>query len=114
MTEHLPECPILKPCCDDEDFPEHGFCGNFVGRCLHCMAECICDALRACEQRILKDTVPGEWHEKRMAWVRKDALDAAREAVESQWTEDPSWDGTNWNNALTSALAAINTPREDN
>ena len=18
MTEHLPECPILKPCCDDE------------------------------------------------------------------------------------------------
>jgi hypothetical protein len=33
MTEeHLPECPILKPCCDDEQFPEHGFCGNFVGR----------------------------------------------------------------------------------
>ena len=49
MTEHLPECPILKPCCDDEEFPEHGFCGNFVGRCLHCMAECMCDALRACE-----------------------------------------------------------------
>ena len=39
-------------------------------------------ALRDCEQRVLKDTVPGEWHEKRMAWVRKDALDAAREAVE--------------------------------
>ncbi len=53
MTEHLPECPILKPCCDDEQFPEHGFCGNFVGRCLHCMAECICDALRACEERVL-------------------------------------------------------------
>lgn len=54
MTEHLTECPILKPCCDDEEFPEHGFCGNFVGgRCLHCMAECICDALRACEQRML-------------------------------------------------------------
>jgi hypothetical protein len=55
MTEHLPECPILKPCCDDEEFPEHGFCGNFVGRCLHCMAECICDALRACEKRVRKD-----------------------------------------------------------
>ena len=53
MTEHLPECPILKPCCDDEQFPEHGFCGNYVGRCLHCMAECICDALRACEERVL-------------------------------------------------------------
>lgn len=55
MSEHLPECPILKPCCDDEEFPEHGFCGNFAGRCLHCMAECICDALRACEERVLDD-----------------------------------------------------------
>lgn len=54
MTEHLSECPILKPCCGDQEFPEHGFCGNFVGgRCLHCMAECICDALRACEERVL-------------------------------------------------------------
>jgi hypothetical protein len=57
MTEHLPECPILKPCCDDEEFPEHGFCGNFVGRCLHCMAECICDALRACEARVIDAAV---------------------------------------------------------
>lgn len=57
MTEHLPECPILKPCCDDEEFPEHGFCGNYVGRCLHCMAECICDALRAFEVRVLAAAV---------------------------------------------------------
>ena len=55
MTEHLPECPILKPCCDDEQFPEHGFCGNYAGRCLHCMAECICAALRACEARVLRE-----------------------------------------------------------
>ena len=53
MTEHLPECPMLKPCCGDEDYPEHGLCGNFVGGpCMHCMAECICDALRACEARV--------------------------------------------------------------
>ena len=57
MSEHLPECPILKPCCDDEEFPEHGFCGNYAGRCLHCMAECICDALRACEERVLEAAV---------------------------------------------------------
>ena len=57
MTEHLPECPILKPCCDDEESPEHGFCGNYVGRCLHCMAECICDALRACEARVIAAAV---------------------------------------------------------
>ena len=48
MTEHLPECS----CCDDEEF-QHGFCGNFVGgRCLHCMAECICEHLLACEERV--------------------------------------------------------------
>ena len=40
-------------------------------------------------------------------------LAAARESVESQWTEDPSWDGTNWNNALASALASIDAPREN-
>ena len=57
MTEHLPECPILKPCCDDEEFPLHGFCGNYVGRCLHCLAECICDALRACEARVIAAAV---------------------------------------------------------
>ena len=62
MTEHLPEC---EPCY------------------LDVVWICICNQLRACEQRVLKDTVPGEWHEKRMAWVRKDALDAAREAVEA-------------------------------
>ena len=54
MTEHLPECPILKPCCDDEEFPEHGYCGNYVGRCLHCMAECICEPLGVCADRVAR------------------------------------------------------------
>ena len=54
MTEHLPECPILKPCCDDEEFPEHGYCGNYVGRCLHCMAECICEQLSVCADRVAR------------------------------------------------------------
>ena len=80
---HLPECPILKPCCDDEEFPEHGFCGNFVGRCLHCMAECICDALRACEVRVLNDY--RKQHdgisEGYFQQIRNDALNAARDAV---------------------------------
>ena len=86
MTDHLPECPILKPCCDDEQFPEHGFCGNYVGRCLHCMAECICEQLRACETRV---------------------IGAAVQRVEALWSLDPAWDGTNWNNALHAASAAI-------
>ena len=94
MTEHLPECPILKPWCDDEQFPEHGFrCNLLRGRCLHCMADCICDTIRACEARVIGEAV---------------------QRIEALWSLDPSWDGTNWNNVLTSALAAINTPREDN
>ena len=117
MTEHLPECPILKPCCDDVEFPEHGFCGNFVGRCLHCRAECICDALRACEQRIREDERSSNFtpddHADGMTEAFRLGLAAARESVESQWTEDPSWDGTNWNNALASALASIDAPREN-
>ena len=77
MTEHLPECWAKH----ESDPP----------------AWCICDELRACEERVLKDTVPGEWHEKRMAWVRKDALDAAREAVK----------GVNWFNDEGKMLSAI-------
>lgn len=67
MNEHLPECHYVKD----------------TGGVRYAWNDCICDELRACEERVLKDTVPGEWHEKRMAWVRKDALDAAREAVEA-------------------------------
>ena len=38
MTEHLPECPCL---CTDEAY------------CLCYTAECICERLRACEDRVL-------------------------------------------------------------
>jgi len=59
MTEHLPECPMFKPCCDEDSFPD--LCGKPVDRCLHCMAECICDRLRACEARVTRheDAVKG-------------------------------------------------------
>ena len=32
---------------------------------------------------------------------------AAVQRVEALWSLDPSWDGTNWNNALHAATAAI-------
>ena len=38
---------------------------------------------------------------------QRDALTAAVQRVEAMWLLDPSWDGSNWNIALTSALAAI-------
>lgn len=60
----------------------------------------------------MKDLVSDDWDRAyREGYV--DALGAAREAVESVWTLDPSWDGTNWNNALYEALAAIDALREE-
>ena len=71
MTEHLPECfetwQIVRKCN-------------------------ICDALRACEQRVIA---------------------AAVQRMEALWSLDPSWDGTNWNNALTSVLAAIDAIKNE-
>ena len=77
MTEHLPECHQPKylnqvmwgSISRDEPF-----------------VPCICDALRACEERV---------------------SDAAVQRVEALCSLDPSWDGTNWNNALHAAIAAI-------
>ena len=39
---------------------------------------------------------------------QRDALAAAVQRIEVLWSLDPSWDGTNWNNALHAAIAAIN------
>ena len=49
-------------------------------------AWCICEELRFCEDRVSA---------------------AAVQRVEALWSLDPSWDGTNWNNALHAAIAAI-------
>jgi hypothetical protein len=87
MTEHLPECRLGEPC--DIDIVEHGFCSMQVEEqffCIHCMGECICKRLRSCEERVNA---------------------AAVQRVEALWSLDPSWDGTNWNNALHAAIAAI-------
>lgn len=43
---------------------------------------------------------------------QRDAIAAAVQRMEVLWSLDPSWDGTNWNNALTSALSAIDALKE--
>ena len=70
MSDHLPECPHSEPDLNP------GF-----------LVMCICDRLRACEQRV--------YDERNEAWVKKcraserHALDAAREAVENvNWFND--------------------------
>lgn len=99
MTQHLPECNQRETVWQK---------AHYSG------VECICDALRACEQRMLDDDVLAAAHHGQKGYeigFRK-GLDAAREAVETVWTDDPSWDGTNWNNALYEALAAIDALKE--
>ena len=40
---------------------------------------------------------------------QRDALAAAVQQVEALCSLDPSWDGTNWNNALHAAIAALDS-----
>ena len=81
--DHLPECPLVEACNDE--IPEHGYCSMQHGMfCIHCHQWCICDALRACEQRVKRFGRP-LWHLKGATWGHEqgwnEALDAAREAV---------------------------------
>lgn len=67
MTEHLPECPMST---------KDAIC---------CSLACICDALRACEDRVLnaaREAVRNECsHDTDSAWcVFVAAIDALREA----------------------------------
>jgi len=94
MTEHLPECWAKH----ESDPP----------------AWCICDELRACEERVAT-AFNQVW--ERFSLDQFDAGYAAAvvasvQRIKALWTEDPSWDGTNWNNALHSALVTIDTHKE--
>lgn len=80
MSDHLPECPSL----------------------IHTPAPCICDRLRACEQRVLREAPPvfvklsditliNEIRNEQFA----KGVQAAREAVAGMLLVDPNpaWDG---------------------
>ena len=98
MSDHLPECPA--PLCD---------WGYSNAECMgyeDCHHLCVCDALRACEQRVRQETFDADWSEmgqlaavqifRRQAY--RDALDAAREAVDRLAS-----DMANWSSAETAA-----------
>ena len=106
MTDHLPECPQLteKPdwyCCED--------CDPGV------WDDCICDRLRACEQRVRMEdddyayvAAQAEADGRRRGWA--DALDAARRAVDSALDAPPQH---NVRVVAQIALAAIDALREE-
>lgn len=103
MSEHRPEC-IYTPEYFDPD-------QNIVWGGKPCICEEIERAIERVRQEIdRKAFALDEGDPYRQAY--RAGLDAAREAVEQEWTEDPSWNGTNWNNALTVAIAAIDALRE--
>ena len=80
MTEQYPPADHQHvPDCDDYAFSGAGFHPT-------CERSCICRQVARVEHRMIGEAV---------------------QRVEVLWSLDPSWDGTNWNNALTSALAAI-------
>ena len=115
MSDHLPECGVRKPC---------GVCGNIT------YGVCICDRLRACEQRSYSLGIEVGKHDGWLAGYAA-ALDAAREAVAELWkdgdvaSDDAVWivhddalaaiDGLRSNAAVTKSLeqaAAIDALRE--
>ena len=86
MTEHLPECCFAPHVCD-------------VNLCQRCHAFCICNQLRACEERVLRR-----------------GLDAAREAVAALLPSE-FWEGIEgrppqWWIVKAEAIAAIDALKE--
>ena len=53
MNDHLPECELLEPC--GADIWEHGLSSRQQTYCIHCERACICERLRACEERVREE-----------------------------------------------------------
>lgn len=104
MSSHLPECDCYGR--------NHGECALCNGECVLC----ICDRLRACEQRVREENddyayvaTQAEADGRRRGW--NEALDAAREAVAGvlHWSEGELGLICNWN----SVCDAIDALREE-
>lgn len=97
MNEHLPECGVRKPC---------GVCGNIT------YGVCICDRLRACEQRVRVNE--RDWRDQAFGIGYAAALDAAREAVAALPYTDNYDHECQWETVIREdAMAAIDALREE-
>lgn len=114
MIDHLPECQLLEPC--SADTPLHGYCSRQNTICIHCERECICDRLRACEDRIKGPLLAiikagGKAYAEGWEWGRAEALDEARnEAALAMCAIDTYLPPDEHNHVL----AAIDALKEDN
>ena len=102
MTDHLPECqPTMCRCCDPD--------------CESCET-CICDRLRACEQRVRSAELA---EAKALLASRDEAWFAAVEAARDAVAAIPHWDEDSGESLFRAcdkddALAAIDALKEDN
>lgn len=89
MSDHLPECFLSEP-WNAATNPQ----------------VCICDRLRACEQRVLRDAVNSDAVRGAIRIAEQRTLDAAREAVAAECHHD---DPNEW----CIYVAAIDELREE-
>ena len=86
MSQHLPECPMANGC-------KHDYYNDPPIQCADCGESCICDRLRACEQRVSSEFLTPMalaftgMSDPRYAKGYAAGLDAAREAVGSMVIE---------------------------
>lgn len=89
MSDHLPECPLFRPCRGNAKgmhIPQGTIAGIPVTICGMCMHDCICPALRACTVRVLGEV--------------RGVVAAYAESVDAIG-------GYSWDEAITGSLAAI-------
>lgn len=103
MTEHLPECCVGENDCN-------------ANPCQRCHACCICEQLRACEQRMLDDGLPAAANHGQRGYEigYAAALDAAREAVKHLQHSDDCYyeEGVLCHCEIKRAITAIDALRE--
>lgn len=80
MIEHLPECPLFRPCRGNANgmhIPQGTVAGIPVTICGMCMHDCICPALRACTVRVLGEARGAVAAEAVNPWPVQNEFDVA-------------------------------------
>lgn len=128
MSDHLPECDWREPCLRDEGHEAANHSTAPGSGCYHCGDFCICDRLRACEQRVAAETISrlDRWqqHSPLGRKTYEEGVQAARDAVAAlapSWAvkfyvprpSNGEWIGCNGAHQQVDVLAAIDALKED-
>lgn len=100
MSQHLPECPMANGC-------KHDYYNDPPIQCADCGESCICDRLRACEQRVFQEQIAGRQYDMVLGYQR--GLARARRAVQMV---EKGGKGRRAHELWRDAIAAIDALRE--